>query len=205
MVGVSEVEKNYLKHFQENFLGSLTFCCGRRFSSAKQRLDTNDDLFNRDDNSLDSSFAWSEAFAECASLKSIDENKQRRRCRSASKPNCLQSCKEKRLEIGLELSLIALLASRKDVKERDGRFAILAAGIPLREYCTKKLPRLSHESSAGSSFSISYQPKYVSESDKCSTHHLFFAYSQIFQRLSKMRCRAPHWSNLYIIHCQRVQ
>lgn len=57
----------------------------------------NDDLFNSEDNSLDNNFACSEFFADCASPKSIDENKQRRKCRSASKPNCLQSCKDNKL------------------------------------------------------------------------------------------------------------
>lgn len=55
-------------------------------------LDTNDGLFNIDDNSLDNNFACNELFfIECASPKSMDENKQRRRCLSASIPNCLQS------------------------------------------------------------------------------------------------------------------
>lgn len=55
-------------------------------------LDTNDGLFNIDDNSLDNNFACKELiFTECASVKSIVENKQRSRCLSASIPNCLQS------------------------------------------------------------------------------------------------------------------
>lgn len=60
---------------------------------AKQMLDTNVDLFRIEDNSLDNSLACNELFfTKCASPKSIDENKQRRRCLSASIPNCLQSC-----------------------------------------------------------------------------------------------------------------
>lgn len=55
-------------------------------------LDINDGLLSIDDNSLDKSLACNELlFTECASPKSIDENKQRRRCLSASIPNCLQS------------------------------------------------------------------------------------------------------------------
>lgn len=55
-------------------------------------LDTNDVLFNIDDNSLDNNLACNEEFLTVfASPKSIDENKQRKRCLSASTPNCLQS------------------------------------------------------------------------------------------------------------------
>jgi len=62
---------------------------------AKQMLDTKDGLFSIDDSSLDNSLACNELFfTECASPKSIDENKQRRRCLSASIPNCLQSYKD---------------------------------------------------------------------------------------------------------------
>lgn len=66
---------------------------GSGWSTAKQMLDTNDDLLSSsDDNSEDSNLACNEFFATwLASPKSIDENKQRSRCLSASEPNCLQS------------------------------------------------------------------------------------------------------------------
>lgn len=55
---------------------------------AKQIFVVNDDLFSKAFNSCDNNFACNECLAVCvASLKSIEENKQRRRCRSASNPN----------------------------------------------------------------------------------------------------------------------
>lgn len=93
----------------------LTFCCSNGFSIAKQRLEMNDDLFRSDESSLDNNFDCNEFFAVCTSPKSIDENKQRSRCLSASKPNCLQSYKN---EIMTYNRMIKLFTQGERVREK---------------------------------------------------------------------------------------
>lgn len=62
---------------------------------AKQMFVISDDLLRRAVSSCESSLACNEFFDACmASEKSMCENKQRRRWRSASNPNGFTSCKE---------------------------------------------------------------------------------------------------------------
>lgn len=98
---------------------------------------------------------------------------------------------------------------RESERERETMtFAILAPDEQKIFTRITDLPRLSHESSAESFFSISYQPKCGSESDKCLKHRLIFAFSHYcffatFFRQCQKRLRTPHWSDLLFVFTSR--